>query len=83
MWTQDRPTSLPAPKGVIISWSSSLTADRFKDDAGCPVEAIALDNQIPNFFYQILILPAQTHTHRANAQKLISQIYSYNKASRK
>lgn len=43
MKIQDRPTSFPAPKGVMTSLSPSrLTAGLglFKDDCGCPVVAI-------------------------------------------
>lgn len=42
MYTHDLPTSLPAPKGVIISWSPSLDtgASRLLSDGGCPTEAI-------------------------------------------
>ena len=44
MYMQDRPTSLPAPKGVRISWSSSLVTNesRLLRDGCGPVEAISL-----------------------------------------
>lgn len=48
MKTQDRPTSFPAPKGVIISLSPSLLTvglGLFKDDCGCPVDAILKSKQ--------------------------------------
>lgn len=43
MKTQDRPTSFPAPKGVITSLSPSLLTPGlglFNEDCGCPVDAI-------------------------------------------
>lgn len=48
MKTQERPTSFPAPRGVIISSSPSLVVDEvlFKQEAGCPVEAIAIHFKI-------------------------------------
>lgn len=42
MYTQDLPTSLPAPSGIIVSWSPSLDTgtSRLFSDGGCPVEAM-------------------------------------------
>jgi hypothetical protein len=44
MWTQERPTSLPAPSGVMTSWSPSrpLEAGRFPA-GGTPLGAAADD----------------------------------------
>jgi len=44
MWTQERPTSLPAPSGVMTIWSPSLPLEARRFPAGgAPLSAAAED----------------------------------------
>jgi hypothetical protein len=42
MWTQERPTSLPAPSGVITIWSPSRPPDAGRFPAGGAVATDAI-----------------------------------------
>lgn len=47
MWTQERPTSLPAPRGVMTIWSPSLPPEAGRFPAGgAPLGAAAEDAMV-------------------------------------